>query len=296
MLPMLGKEQDKVCEPTLELDVNMLSGRSHHISLSESAFLYELRYMVQSLFAVPLKEQSIYVDAIDPSQCFPVQGGDRSTLKQVGIESGMSLMLLRQDPRTTSEKNCALLDALQEGRVQDALDVMSSSGFPIDPNCVHRWQDPGPGFLSNGRDFHDVRESADPALSLAIKMRKTWNSQGKPMSDRISEADIVPVVEELLQLKADANAMTSDILTCGSWGSECLAKSPAFLAVETCSPTLLRILLEAGADQEIGTSGTRCEKRVTCEDAAQKLDASKSVKHEILTTLRNWSPKSGYYV
>jgi hypothetical protein len=289
-------EQGKACEPTLELDVKMLSGRSHHISLSEDAFLYELRCMVQSLFAVPLNEQSLYVDAIDPSQCFPVQGGDRSTLKQVGIESGMSLRLLRQDPRTASEKNCVLLDALQEGRVQDALDVMGSSGFPIDPNCVRRWQDPGPGFLSNGRDFHDVRESADPALSLAIKMRKTWNRQGEPMCDRINEADIVLVVEELLHLKADPNSTTSDILTCGSWGSDCLAKSPAFLAVETCSPTLLQILLEAGADPEIGTSGTRGGwNRVTCEDAAQKLDASENMKREILTTLRNWSPKSGFY-
>merc|ERR1712072_966050 len=118
-------------------------------------------------------------------------------------------------------------------------------------------------------------------------------------------ADIVPVIEELLHLKADVNSTTSDILTCGSWGSECLAKSPVFLAVETCGPTLLRILLEAGADQEIGTSDTRSRfkcgtrgdgKRGTCEDAAQKLDASENVKHEILTTLRNWSPKSGYYM
>jgi hypothetical protein len=141
-----------------------------------------------------------------------------------------------------------------------------------------------------------VRESADPALSLAIKMRKTWNRQGEPMCDRINEADIVLVVEELLHLKADPNSTTSDILTCGSWGSDCLAKSPAFLAVETCSPTLLQILLEAGADPEIGTSGTRGGwNRVTCEDAAQKLDASENMKREILTTLRNWSPKSGYY-
>jgi len=195
-----------------------------------------------------------------------------TALSAAGLDQGTCLQLIRQDPRTTSEKNCALVDALYERRMQDALDIMRTNGFPINPNSVRRWNCPKQCFLNGGRDFHDIMETFDPALSLAIKAQKQWDSKGNICGEGVGDEEVVPVVKELLYLRADANATNVDVHTCGSWPCTRTTKSPLLLAIETGSVASVQLLLEARADANIGKVNHQFRDEVmTCEESAQRM-------------------------
>merc|ERR1711939_740746 len=129
--------------------------------------------------------------------------------------------------------NCALLDALAELRFGDAVELLKSSGFPVNPNCEYKWKDsktcfpcgshsPGP----NERDFGDVRESTMSALCLAIRARKTWAANGRVSGEGLQESEVLPVIELLLTLGADVDGDCVEVHTHGSWGAETCSKKP----------------------------------------------------------------------
>lgn len=273
----------------IAMDFYMLSGQRHCIKASLNASLRAFRLAVEASFGVPPREQVIFAEPggePNPTVVFPLQGGEYATLQQVGVEAGMSFQLLRQDPRTTSEKNCELVEALHERRMQDALDIIRSSGFPIDPNGMHRWSCPRPGFLSGGRDFHDVKETMQPALTVALKARRQWDSAGKVCGDGACEDEVALAVEELIRARADVNISSTDIHTCGSWPDTSSIKSPLFTAIETGNVSCVRLLLNAGADSQLGNTEQQFRpKGSSCSDAARKLNASDAVKQEICMLL-----------
>jgi hypothetical protein len=199
------------------------------------------------------------------------------------VVPGAALFVVRQDPRTTSEKNCILLDALKERRLQDAMDVMCSGGFPVEPNCVDHWrtkQDDEPrvtvfrGGHSIPKEPSDGPDKNETALSLAVRARKKWNAKGEIVGEGASEVDVMPVIQKLLELGANVEGVSLEVETCGSWPSFQLMISPLYLAVQTGSPSLIQLLLDAGAHPDMGQSQYQFASNawVPCDRAASSLD------------------------
>ena len=94
----------------------------------------------------------------------------------------------------TAEKNVTMLDHIVSGRMQEALEVLESPGFPVDPNCCHHWRTTKSGWHCGGmhttprgmRHFGEVKEKTESALVLAVRcaavagstwtIDRTWNS------------------------------------------------------------------------------------------------------------------------
>ena len=73
----------------------------------------------------------------------------------------------------TAEKNCTMLEHLVGGRVQRALQVLQSPGFPVDPNCVHHWRCTKTPFASQTHTNPSQAKSPPQALaSLAISAQR----------------------------------------------------------------------------------------------------------------------------
>jgi len=236
---------------TFQIKVSQISGASNRITLNWECWLQCLRSAVQSAFEVPLVEQRLLIPSGDDTT--ELIGSDMQSLLQLGIDENMVITLLRQDSRTTSDKNCALLDALVEHRLDDALEVVNSFGFPVDPNCVYHWRCGKGSCMGLGRACLDVKERNEQCLGLAIRARNVvWDGVGignQISREGASEELVIPVVQELLKLKADVNGVAEEVHSQGSWGGEGTdTKTPLFLACETGSPGLVQILLEARAD------------------------------------------------
>lgn len=241
----------------ISVEVRMaLSGRSAHLALPLESSFQDLRLALQATLDVPVAEQVLRIDAVNPAEAYEVRGSENQLLANMDLPSGTALVLIRQDPRTTSEKNCALLDALAERRFDTAAEVLNSSGFPVDPNCVYKWTSNLRGWLCGGPDarknFGDVRESTTSALSLAIRARKTWDTQGRISGDGLEESAVLPIIRSLLDLGADVHGASVEVHTCGSWPAETESKTPLYLAVETGSVEIASLLLNAGADPASG--------------------------------------------
>jgi len=244
---------DHVCSEgdVFEVEVAQLNGSSTRIKLNWECTLQCLRDAVGIAFDVPLSEQRLLaqMDGAAPNT-FELTGSGFQSLLQLGVSDRMPITLLRQDPRTTSEKNCTLHSALLEHRMSDALEVIQSFGFPVDPNSVHHWRCSKAPCTSCGRDCLDIKERSEPCLALAVRARKRWNDKGEISGAGASEESVIPVVQELLKLRADVNGVAEEVHTQGSWirGEAPDTKSALLLACQTGSPDLVQVLLEARAD------------------------------------------------
>jgi hypothetical protein len=283
----------------MEVEVRSLGGETCLIKLDMNGSLLDLRTALKHAFGVPLQEQMIHFDAVNPGEAFRLCGPDSQTLAAADVVPGVALFLVRQDPRTTSEKNCILLEALKERRLQDALDIMCSSGFPVEPNCVHNCRSQQGheltvthfigGHSVRKRVPSDVRDQSETALSLAVRARKQWNAKGEIVGEGASEDEVIPVIQKLLALGADVDAVSLEFESCGSWPDFQPMISPLYLAVQTGSPTLIQLLLDAGANPDMGRSHYQfaSDAWIPCDRAASSLgDAMKKTCLALLESKR----------
>jgi len=125
------------------------------------------------------------------------------------------------------------------------------------------------------------------ALCLAIRARKTWAANGRVSGEGLQESEVLPVIELLLALGADVDGSCVEVHTHGSWAAETCAKKPLFLAIETGSVEIVRLLLDAGASPQSG----KVEKRDKSDcSAALKGLKSAALKKELSDMLRRQSP------
>jgi hypothetical protein len=202
------------------------------------------------------KEQKImYTNARDGKDQFTeLQGDDTVKLKEkLGPMDSMMLILSRQvDPRYKMEKETAFLEALVACRFDEANDILQSSGFSIDPNCVHKRRVSGRIAVTEC-----PCEYAHPALTVAIQaglenavecLRCTPTKISNYMS---KEKELCEIVELLIQRGADVNATGEETQDCESAGAPTVHdKTPLCAAVQRGSPTLVKILLDARANPD----------------------------------------------
>merc|ERR1711970_832132 len=106
------------------------------------------------------------------------------------------------------------------------------------------------------------------ALCLAIRARKTWAASGKIRGEGLPEPEVLPIVELLLTLGADVEGSCVEVHTCGSWPAETSSKTPLFLAIQTGSAEIARLLLDAGASPVSGKVETQFHPKPCNCDAA----------------------------
>lgn len=94
------------------------------------------------------------------------------------------------------------------------------------------------------------------------------------MGEGASEVEVMPVIQKLLELGADVEGVSLEVETCGSWPSFQRMISPLYLAVQTGSPGLIQLLLDAGANPHMGRSHYQfaSDEWVPCDRAASALD------------------------
>mmetsp|Transcript_95070 Transcript_95070/g.174110 ORF Transcript_95070/g.174110 Transcript_95070/m.174110 type:complete len:298 (+) Transcript_95070:60-953(+) len=240
-----------------------VSGQTACFTLPSGSSLLDLRLAVKDALDVPVSEQILRLDASNPAEAYEIRGSSEQLLAKLDLPAEVALISVRQDPRTTSEKNCALLDALREKRFADAVEVLSSSGFPVDPNRIYKWKSDLRSFLNGGRDFGDVKDSSMSALCLAVRARKTWGPRGQIAGEGLPESEVYPVIESLLSLGANVEGICHEVFTQGSWTDIVENKTPLFLAMQTDSPEIARLLLKEGADPSKGSVTDRFRDEAT---------------------------------
>lgn len=232
-------------------EVQELSTTKHIEVLGEK--LGDLRSAIKLQFDIPSFEQKImYTHAGFWNYSIELQGDDSVNLKEkLGLMDSKMLFLSRQvDPRYKMEKETAFLEALVACRFVEAKDILQSSGFSIDPNCVHKYHKRTSGqFGSFGSMSY-----AHPALTVAIQ---AGNAPGGPetvairTSSMSKEKELCEIVELLIQRGADVNGTGEETEDCQSGGAPTAHdKTPLCAAVERGSPTLVKILLDAGANPD----------------------------------------------
>lgn len=236
-------------------EVQAFSTTRHVKVLGET--LGHLRSAIKLQFDIPSFEQKIvYTHARDGKDEFiELQGDDLVKLKEkLGLMDSRMLSLSRQvDPRYKMEKETAFLEALVACRFVEAKDILQSSGFSIDPNCVHKYR-----IASHGRfgSFGSMRY-ANPALTVAIqagsetRLNINVNINVNAGSEMSNEKELSEVVELLIQKGADVNGTGEETEDCESGGAPtAYDKTPLCAAVQRGSPTLVKILLDARANPD----------------------------------------------
>jgi hypothetical protein len=87
---------------------------------------------------------------------------------------------------------------------------------------------------------------------MAVMARCTWSPAGRVTGERADETSVVQMVGRLLAMGASVDELQNEVLTCGSWPDTILNKTALYLAVQTRSSAVVRILLDAGADPTKG--------------------------------------------
>mmetsp|Transcript_153505 Transcript_153505/g.272236 ORF Transcript_153505/g.272236 Transcript_153505/m.272236 type:complete len:424 (+) Transcript_153505:147-1418(+) len=261
---------------------NALTGDAQDLEICSSSTLRDLQVLLHKSFNIPPFEQVLLHEDGNT-----VLGDHRfDDTRPIGsmpnLSSGITLMIARKvDTRPQAEKNCAFMEALREGKLDEAMNVLDSSGVPVDPNCFGSFRHEGRGFLAGGpgaRDFGDIRSAKTPALCMAVMARCRWSPAGEVIGELANEsvksidASVVRVVERLLAMGASLDISEDEVLTCGSWPEQTVNKTALYLAVQTRSCALVRLLLDAGADP---TKGKReCQfhpgKCMPCQSALLK--------------------------
>mmetsp|Transcript_24607 Transcript_24607/g.69159 ORF Transcript_24607/g.69159 Transcript_24607/m.69159 type:complete len:440 (+) Transcript_24607:79-1398(+) len=270
---------------------NALTGDGQHLQICRRSTLRDLQAVLHSVFGVPPFEQIL----LNEDGAIVLGDGRFDDTRPVGsvpkLGSGASLMLLRRlDARPQAEKNAALVSALREGKLEEAMNVLDSNGAAVDPNCVGSFAHDGPGFLTGGpgaRDYGDIRSARMPALCMAVMARCTWCPAGEVTGELADDASVVRMVERLLAMGASVDELQDEVLTCGSWPEEVASKTALYLAVQTRSVALVRLLLDAGADPTRGlyTRQFHPGTSMPCERALQQ-QADDPVTQELLGLLR----------
>jgi len=241
----------------LELVIrNSLTGDEQHLEICRSGTLRDLQAAVQAAFNIPPFEQILQHEDGDAVLGFGRFDDTRPISSVPKLSSDSPLMITRRlDTRPQAEKNCAFTEALRQGKLDEAMEVLDSSGVPVDPNCVGSFAHEGPGCPWNpgppppgGREFGDIRSATMPALCMAVMARCVWSPKGEVTGDRADDTSVVRVVERLLAMGASVDEFENEVRTCGSWPSTNMNKTALHLAVQTRSSALVRILLYAGAD------------------------------------------------
>lgn len=238
------------------LDVTVrsaLTGDTQRLDISGCETLRDLQAVLCNAFNIPPFEQVLLSEGGDAifGTCRFDDMRPISSLPM--LCSGAPLTIGRNmDMRPQAEKNEAFLEALREGKLDEAMNLLDSSGAPVDPNCTGSFDHAGASFLSGGRKFADIRTARTPALCMAVMARCTWDSQGRVIGQLADGASVVRVVERLLAMGASVDELRNEVLTCGSWPDERTSKTALYLAAQTRSPALVRLLLDAGADPTKG--------------------------------------------
>lgn len=285
-----------------------LTGEERHLEICRNSTLRDLQLALQNVFNIPPFEQILLQEDGDI-----VLGNDRfDDTRPVDslsvLSSGTPLTIARKlDTRPQAEKNCAFLEALRKGKLDEAMNVLDSSGVAVDPNCVGSFCHEGPGFLSNApgaRFFGEIKTAKMPALCMAVMARCTWSPKGEVTGEFADDASVVRLVGRLLAMGASVDDLQNEVRTCGSWPDETVNKSALYLAVQTGSSALVRVLLDAGANPTKGcytcqfSPGTSapCESALTARRGRQQTENQHIRDDAIIEELRSLLRRKEYEV
>lgn len=218
--------------------------------LVDGQTLGDLRKAVQAQFHIlPFEQRLNYFCGGTPV----VLEGDDSVLmsEKKGLLETKELSLARQvDPRYKMEKETGFLEALHKTNFKEATEILRSTGFAIDPNCVRKGRP-----LCNKAVSESPCHYSHPALTIAM-MAGLENVVGclrcnpqaiQTWMDR--ENEVCEVVKLLIEMEADVNSVGDEQQDCESAGVVTVhEKTPLCAAVQRGSPVLVRMLLDAKAD------------------------------------------------
>jgi len=221
--------------------------------------LGDLRAAIRFVFGIPSFEQTISF-SVAAGQFVEVRGDDTVLLaEKAGLLEATQLRISQQvDPRYKLEKETAFQEALLARRFQEAKDILSSSGIPIDVNCIHTYRIPSTTFQTGPHRIAVTEcpcKAAHPALTVAIQaglehcvhfLRADSEKVRKFMSQ---EEEVAELVQLLIEKRADVNATGDETQDAESNGAPTVhGKSPLAAAIQRGSPMLVKVLLDAKAD------------------------------------------------
>ena len=136
-----------------------------------------------------------------------------------------------------------MLELIIAGRPREALEVLRSTGCPVDANCVHHWRDTSEMFgTHSSREPGEKKETTYSALTLAVKFAGTVKDKAGVREDAVE------LVKTLLEKGADPNFMNDEVYTGGSW-PDTTSHTPALtMARWNGDGEVEALLLEHGAD------------------------------------------------
>jgi hypothetical protein len=139
-------------------------------------------------------------------------------------------------------QNIQMLELIIAGRPREALEVLLSTGFPVDANCVHHWRDTSPMFgTHSNREPGEMSSSAYSALTLAAKFA------GEVKDKAGVREDAVELVKTLLEKGADPNFEDTEVYSGGSWTDTISHPTPLIMAKRHRDDEVEALLLEHGA-------------------------------------------------
>mmetsp|Transcript_140509 Transcript_140509/g.262041 ORF Transcript_140509/g.262041 Transcript_140509/m.262041 type:complete len:379 (-) Transcript_140509:27-1163(-) len=164
----------------------------------------------------------------------------------------------------TMEKSTAFLDAMRDRRMHDALTILNMGGAPVDPNCVYRHR-----LESHECCCPEPFETSQPALCLAVWAICKWDVTNSQVVGRgCGEDAAFEIVQILLDRGANVDGMTGDVDSGGAYPDRLYRRSALWLALQTHSPRIVKVLLDAGANPDIGIVEESFQAHLfPCEDA-----------------------------
>jgi hypothetical protein len=139
-------------------------------------------------------------------------------------------------------QNIQMLELIIAGRPREALEVLLSTGFPVDANCVHHWRDTSEMFgTHSSREPGEKKETTYSALTLAVKFAGTVKDKAGVREDAVE------LVKTLLEKGADPNFEDTEVYSGGSWADTISHPTPLIMAKRHRDDEVEALLLEHGA-------------------------------------------------